>query len=90
MMNLEHKDDSDASNVYFLLQIIYLFKGKKKPLDNLVVETIKQFSLLYPNYKTTIDAIIAHLEADEAFKALRLAHHLLQEDSKSSPQVPLN
>ncbi len=85
MMNIDRKDDSDASNVYFLLQVIYLFKGKGQPLDHLVVETIKNFRKLYPHLTGEIDQIIAHLEAGEPFKALRLGHKLLAEKEKVAP-----
>lgn len=79
MMNIERKDESDASNIYFLLQVIYLFKGKGAPLDQLVVETIKSFGSLYPHFNDYVTQIIAHLEAGEPFKALRLGHKLLAE-----------
>jgi flagellar biosynthesis regulator FlbT len=77
LMNIERKDDSDASNIYFLLQVIYLFKGKGQPLDNLVVDTIKSFSKLYPQLETISQQIIDHLQVGDSFKALRVAHQLL-------------
>src|SRR3984885_7553108 len=77
MMNIDRRNESDASNVYFLLQVIYLFKGKGKPLDHLVIETIKNFAKLYPQLVGDVDQIIAHLEAGEPFKALRLGHKLM-------------
>lgn len=77
MMNIERKDESDASNVYFLLQIIYLFKGKGQPMDKLVIETLQNFGKLYPQLAGHVDQIIAHLSAGESFKALRLGHKLL-------------
>lgn len=82
LMNVDRRDDSDASNVYFLLQVIYLFKGKGQPLDDLVVNTLKSFSTLYPALATNVNEIITHLEAGEAFKALRLAHTLLAAEQK--------
>jgi len=82
MMNTERRGDSDASNVYFLLQVIYLFKGKGQPLDHLVIETIKNFSLLYPAFAGDITQIITHLEAGEAFKALKVGHKLLADQEK--------
>ncbi len=85
MMNVERRGESDASNVYFLLQVIYLFKGKGQPLDHLVIETIKNFSKLYPSFAADIDQIIAHLEAGEAFKALKVGHKLLAEQEKVEP-----
>lgn len=84
LMNIEKRDDSDASNVYFLLQVIYLFKGKGQPLDDLVVNTLKNFSNLYPALASHVGEIIAFLEAGESFKALRLAHKLLAEEQKQA------
>ena len=86
LMNEDRRGDSDASNVYFLLQVIYLFKGQGKPMDDLVVSTLKSFSKLYPELEGNVDEIIGHLEAGEAFKALRIAHKLL-EDKQPSQQV---
>jgi hypothetical protein len=43
MMNIDRSEESDAATIYFLLQMIYLFKGKGKPLDALVIETIDKF-----------------------------------------------
>ena len=77
LMNVEKRDESDASNIYFLLQVIYLFKGKGQPMDDLVVKTLKSFMALYPDMTGTVSEIIGHLEAGEAFKALRIAHKLL-------------
>src|ERR1700722_15073854 len=77
MMNIDRSQDSDANNVYFLLQVIYLFKGKGKPLDHLVIETIKSFAKLYPHFVGEVEQIIAPLEAGEAFKALRIGHKLM-------------
>lgn len=79
LMNEDRREESDASNIYFLLQVIYLFKGKGQPMDDLVVNTLKSFSKLYPSLESNVDEIIAYLEAGEAFKALRLAHKLLEE-----------
>jgi len=84
LMNIERKDDSDASNVYFLLQVLYLFKGKGQPLDNLVVDTIRNFGKLYPHLKGLTDEIIVNLEAGDPFKALRLAHKLLAEQQTAA------
>jgi flagellar biosynthesis regulator FlbT len=85
MMNIDRKDDSDASNVYFLLQVIYLFKGKGQPIDHLVVETIKNFGKLYPHLTNHVTQIIGLLEAGEPFKALRLGHKILEDQQKSTP-----
>ena len=79
MMNIDRSSESDASNVYFLLQVIYLFKGKGQPLDHLVISTIKNFAALYPALSDEVAQILAHLEAGEAFKALKVGHKLLAE-----------
>ncbi len=93
MMNIDRSTESDASNVYFLLQVIYLFKGKQQPLDHLVINTVKSFGKLYPHLVGEVDQIIAHLEAGESFKALRLAHKLLADENKkptsdAAPSIP--
>jgi len=80
LMNETRRDESDVSNVYFLLQVIYLFKGKGKPMDDLVVNTLRNFAALYPALNEAVDSIVAHLEAGDAFKALRLAHKLLADE----------
>ena len=82
MMNVSRRDESDVSNVYFLLQVIYLFRGKDKPMDNLVIDTVKSFAKLYPEYSKDVDQIIAHLEAKETFKALKVTHGLLESYEK--------
>ena len=82
LMNSEERSSSDAAEVYFLLQILYLFKGKGQPLDGLVIQTIRQFVKLYPNLQDQVDKIIQHLEAGEAFKALRLGHDILAVQGK--------
>ncbi len=83
MMNIDRKDESDATNIYFLLQVIYLFKGKGQPIDNLVIETLQNFGKLYPQLADNVAQIIAHLNAGEAFKALRLGHKLLADQQTS-------
>jgi hypothetical protein len=85
MMNINRSTESDASNVYFLLQVIYLFKGKGQPLDNLVIETIKNFAKLYPRFADDIAQVLSHLEAGEPFKALKVGHKLLAEQEKNTP-----
>jgi flagellar biosynthesis regulator FlbT len=87
MMNIDRSSETDANSVYFLLQVIYLFKGKGQPLDHLVVETIKNFAQLYPNFVNDIDQIIVHLKAGEAFKALKIGHKLLAEQEKKGPSL---
>lgn len=83
LMNVEKRDESDASNIYFLLQIVYLFKGKGQPMDALVLNTLKSFASLYPALAQTVDEIVSLLEQGEAFKALRLAHKLLEGEQKT-------
>ncbi|MGB4101808.1 MAG: flagellar biosynthesis repressor FlbT [Alphaproteobacteria bacterium] len=79
MMNIARSEESDAATVYFLLQMIYLFKGKGQPLDNLVIDTIDKFALLYPHLGSSVNDIIALLRAGESFKALRLGQELLSD-----------
>ena len=79
MMNVDRRDESDASNVYFLLQVIYLFRGKGQPIDKLVMDTISNFGKLYPHLAEYVAEITSHLEAGEPFKALRLGHKLMDE-----------
>ncbi len=85
MMNIDRRDESDASNVYFLLQILYLFKGKGQPIDHLVVQTIQSFAALYPQFADDVEQIIAHLNNGESFKALRLGHKLLADKEQTTP-----
>ena len=85
MMNIDRRDESDASNVYFLLQVIYLFKGKGQPLDNLVIDTIKSFSKLYPHLASDTEQITVHLESGEFFKALKTGHKLMADAEKQLP-----
>ena len=85
MMNIDRRDESDASNVYFLLQVIYLFKGKGQPLDTLVIETIKSFSKLYPHLAEQTAQITAYLENGDFFKALKLGHGLMAALEKQTP-----
>ena len=79
-LNNLDKKNSDVSNVYFLLQMIYLFQGKGQPLDNLVIDTIRNFSKIYPELVEKAAQIILHLEAGEAFKALKIGHGLMTEE----------
>ncbi|MDX9690209.1 MAG: hypothetical protein EOM37_08625 [Proteobacteria bacterium] len=88
LMNENRRDESDASNVYFLLQIIYLFKGKGKPLDDLVVNTLRSFTKLYPHLSNDVDEIIAQLESGETFRALRVAHKLLADQHPNHKESP--
>jgi flagellar biosynthesis regulator FlbT len=87
MMNIDRRDDSDVSNVYFLLQVIYLFKGKDQPMDGIVLETVRSFAKLYPQYAQDILSILTHLEAKESFKALKIAHTLLDTENKRNNTV---
>ena len=86
MMNIDRREESDATNVYFLLQVLYLFKGKGQPLDHLVIDTIRNFAKLYPAFHDDINQIIVHLEAGEPFKALKVGHKLLE--SQDGVTVP--
>lgn len=83
MMNIDRKDESDATNVYFLLQVIYLFKGKGQPIDQLVIDTLDNFGKLYPQLADHVAQITMHLKAGEAFKALKLGHKLLADHQPS-------
>jgi flagellar biosynthesis regulator FlbT len=83
MMNIDRRGESDVTNVYFLLQVIYLFKGKDKSMDTLVIDTVKSFAKLYPNHDAEVAQIIAHLEARESFKALKVAHNMLAQQEKA-------
>jgi len=84
LMNMDRRDDSDATNVYFLLQVIYLFRGKDKPMDKLVIDTLKGFAKLYPDYDGVVTQIICHLENKESFKALKVAHEMLAQYEKTT------
>ena len=83
MMNIDRQGESDVTNIYFLLQVIYLFKGKDQPMDKLVIDTLRSFSKLYPDYETDVGQIIALLETKQSFKALKLAHNLLAQYEKN-------
>lgn len=78
MMNPDRKDDSDAASIYFLLQLLYLFKGKGQPMDSLVLETIKSFAKLYPDLAPQVETLTGHLQAGEVFKALKIGHSLME------------
>jgi len=88
MMNIDRRGESDVTNVYFLLQVIYLFKGKDKPMDSLVIDTVKSFAKLYPDYDAEIAQILEQLEAKESFKALKIAHGMLERYEKNTHAVP--
>ena len=90
-MNMDRQNESDVTNVYFLLQVIYLFKGKDQPMDALVIETVRSLARLYPGYDEAVAQIIEHLEAKESFKALKVAHAMLAEYEKNMKgQAPAN
>lgn len=78
MMNPDEKDQSDAASVYFLVQVLYCFKGKGQPIDTLVVETLKSFAKLYPALAGRVDGVLEALSEGDSFKALKLAHALLE------------
>jgi len=88
MMNVDRSEESDAATVYFLLQMIYLFKGKGQPLDTLVIDTIDKFATLHPHLANSVTSIITHLRAGESFKALRLGHDLLSDQEAAAKAVP--
>lgn len=92
MMNVDRSEESDAATVYFLLQMIYLFKGKGQPLDTLVMDTIEKFATLHPHLAGSVTTILDHLRAGEPFKALRLGHDLLSDHEAAakspSPAIP--
>ncbi|MBI1273643.1 MAG: hypothetical protein GC131_06130 [Alphaproteobacteria bacterium] len=88
LMNIDRSEESDAASVYFLLQVIYLFKGKGQPLDALVIETIEKFCALHPHLRDQVVEITRLLQSGESFKALRLGHKLLadHEAAKAKPE----
>ncbi len=86
LMNADRRDESDASNVYFLLQVIYLFRGKGQPLDSLVMDTIGKFGTLYPHLSRHVSEIVSCLEAGEPFKALRIGHKLMADYQRPSDE----
>ncbi|MGE3770070.1 MAG: flagellar biosynthesis repressor FlbT [Bdellovibrionales bacterium] len=85
MMNPDQKDESDAASVYFLLQVLYCFKGKGQKIDHMVMDTLRSFARLYPALAPRINDIAALLEAGDSFKALKLAQGLL-----GSPEKPVD
>ena len=87
MMNIERSSESDAASVYFLLQMIYLFKGKGKPLDDLVIETIDKFSALHPHLRANVAEIVGSLRAGESFKALKLGQELLADQQAATAKT---
>jgi flagellar biosynthesis regulator FlbT len=84
MMNSDRSKDSDANSIYFLLQVLYLFKGKGQPLDALVISTITNFASLYPHLAKEVEQIIAHLNAGETFKALKIGHSMMAQQEKNT------
>jgi len=84
MMNTEKSNESDFSQIYFLLQVIYLFRGKDMAIDNFVIETIKNFLKLYPDYAEDVEQILSSLEALDTFNALKTAHKMLEKYKKSN------
>lgn len=83
MMNPDDKDSSDMSSVYFLLQVLYCFKGKGQPIDTMVLQTLKSFGTLYPQLMPQVEEISAHLQAGDSFKALKVAQAMLGSNAKS-------
>lgn len=84
MMNPERMNDSDAAAIYFPLQLTYLFKGKGQAIDTLVIDTLRNFSKLYPTLTSEVEQMIVHLEAGESFKALKIGHAILEAQGKSA------
>jgi len=82
MLNPERKDDSDAASVYFLLQVLYCFKGKGQKIDHLVFDTLKSFTKLYPSLEPQVAEVVAALEAGDSYRALKLAHNLMGTEEK--------
>lgn len=82
MMSPDDKDSSDMSSVYFLLQVLYCFKGKGQPIDTMVMQTLKSFGSLYPALAPQVDEIASYLKAGDSFKALKTAQALLGSNSK--------
>jgi flagellar biosynthesis regulator FlbT len=87
MMNPESKDDSDAASVYFLLQVLYCFKGKGQKIDHMVMDTLNSFARLYPDLADTVAQVTACLQAGDSFKALKLAHDMLGTNAKPVDSV---
>ncbi|QQR68338.1 MAG: hypothetical protein IPI58_05635 [Alphaproteobacteria bacterium] len=87
LMNIDRQNDSEASHLYFLLQILYLFKAKGQPLDKLVMETVRSFAMIFPELDGTVRQMLQHLEAGESFKALRLGHRLMEEQIKQDKNI---
>ena len=88
MMNPDRMNDSDAAAIYFPLQLTYLFKGKGQPIDTLVIDTLKNFAKLYPHLETEVSQMIAHLEAGESFKALKIGHAVLEAEQAKPAPIP--
>jgi flagellar biosynthesis regulator FlbT len=87
LMKVDRSDESDAASVYFLLQVIYLFKGKGQPLDNLVIETIEKFARLHPQLQDQVNEITQLLLGGEPFKALRLGHKLMADHEAAKNKI---
>ncbi|NDC56302.1 MAG: hypothetical protein EBZ69_05785 [Alphaproteobacteria bacterium] len=85
LMNIDQSENSDAASVYFLLQVIYLFKGKGEgqKLDKLVIETTEKFAKLYPHLADQVQDIIALMLRGEGYQALRQAHKMLADQEAS-------
>lgn len=89
MMNPDRKGESDAASVYFLLQVLYLFKGKGQPMDHLVIDTLKSFTKLYPALSDRVEEIRGLLEAGDMFKALKIGHALMEEQAGAPVPAPV-
>lgn len=82
MMNPDDKDSSDVSSIYFLLQVLYCFKGKGQPIDTMVMQTLKSFESLYPQLAPQVAEITACLKTGDSFKALKTAQAMLGTGAK--------
>ena len=77
MMNPDRMNESDAAMMYFPLQLVHVFKGKGQPIDTLVVDTLRNFAKLYPDLTDRVEEMVAHLEAGESYKALKIGHDIM-------------
>ncbi len=85
MMNPDRMAESDAASSYFLLQLMYLFKGKGQKFDSLVMDTLRNFAKLYPDLSASVDEITGLLEKGDTYKALKIAHGLMDNAAGKKP-----
>lgn len=91
MMNPDRMAESDAASSYFLLQLMYLFKGKGQKFDSLVMDTLRNFAKIYPDLSASVDEILQLLEKGDTYKALKIAHGLMDNAAgkKAMPEVSM-